>query len=87
MTLETRGHAAAVCLHMLELCAAKSRGHDVLQQESLDTLKRWKLAGGCATGQVCRCGSEITEKDGEVNITVENVSERWWPVDFNWLDA
>ncbi len=84
---ETAVTRAAVCLHMLELCLAKSDRKGVLQQTAFDTWNRWRQAGGCTTDQVCRCGAESSQTNGVLNITVENASELWWPVDFNWLDS
>ena len=84
---ETGSHVGAVCLHMLELCLAKSDRKGVLQQTAFNTLKRWRQAGGCTTDQVCRCGAEFSQTNGVLNVTLENASELWWPVDFNWLDS
>ena len=81
---------AAVCLHMLELCAAQGKSNGALQRAAADALRRWQRVGGRSTGQVCLCGSETNERDARVKqgeITVESAAGGWWPVSFDWLDA
>jgi hypothetical protein len=73
---------------MLEQCVERSNCKSALRKAAVNALSKWQLAGGCTTDHVCRCcigGAPNGNADG-LGITAENAADRWWQVNFDWLD-